>query len=531
MCAIFGYLGLLYNYQTLLENFIKMFHRGPENLFFGKLEKNITIGFHRLMINGLNFNDNQPLYIDNCILICNGEIYNYKLLIDKFNLNNKYLTQNDCEIIIHLYKLIGFKNMLKNLDGVFSLYLYDYNTKKSYLARDPIGIKPLFYNYTTNDLIFASEAKALLFINKNILIKQFPPGYGLIIDSSLININYHYINFYDNNYIINSNLIDEYEIINQIQILLINAVKKRLMSNRKIGCLLSGGIDSSIVASILSKFIKNKELKTYSIGLQNSVDLIWARKVAKYLNTNHYEICLTEEEFLHAIPETIYLIESYCTTTVRASVPNYLISKYIKSMSDDIVIFCGDVSDELFGSYLLMEEFNDPELFFKVNKDLLNNIHYFDVLRSDRCISGAGLEPRVPYADLDFVSYIMSLDPKWKIFNNEKIEKYYLRKAFQNYLPTDLLYRRKEAFSDGISPLNNSWFSIIQNYVNKNIQINNSYNIFSDPKPYDNESYWYRTIYENYFGKVNLIPHYWMQSYLTNNKDPSARNLVNYHNQ
>jgi asparagine synthase (glutamine-hydrolysing) len=229
------------------------------------------------------------------------------------------------------------------------------------------------------------------------------------------------------------------------------AVVKRLMSDRKVGALLSGGLDSSAVVAVMCRHMPAKDLNTYSIGLEGSTDLVWARRVADYLGTNHHEVCLTEKQFLNAIDDTIYQIESYDTTSVRASVPNYLVSKYISNNSDDCVIYCGDMSDEIFGSYRGFMKAQSEEDFCAENVRMVRDVCYFDLLRSDKSISGAGLEARVPFADKKFLQYVMSIPARYKIFNDERIEKYIFRKAFQGLLPDDILWRRKEAFSDGVS--------------------------------------------------------------------------------
>ena len=221
-----------------------------------------------------------------------------------------------------------------------------------------------------------------------------------------------------------------------------------MMSERPIGCILSGGLDSSLITSIVSKNFGPYRMKTYTIGFEGSVDLRWAKKISSHLCTDHKEFIVSEKEFLDQIENTIVQVESYCTTTVRASVGNYLVSQKLSKISEDKVIFCGDVSDEIFGSYRGFTDAPGEEEFFEANKKMIQNIHFFDGLRSDKTISSAGLEARVPFADKEFVNYVMSLPPRFKTFNDEKIEKNILRKAFEkdNLLPRDALFRRKEAF-------------------------------------------------------------------------------------
>ena len=477
---------------------------------------NIYFGFHRLCVNGLDASANQPFNIKNCTLICNGEIYNYKTLKEGFN--DDYKSSSDCEVIIHLYKKYGFRKMLRLLDGVYAMVLYDHDLDLMFVARDPIGIRPLFMGSCGNDeYAFCSEAKAILFCSH---IRQFPPG-----NTWCSNKPNFFESFYANDYLVHTGDSEE-AVCRKVRQYLTEAVDKRLMSDRKIGCLLSGGLDSSLVAMLLARHFKPGELSTYSIGMAGSVDLKWARKVADFLKTDHHEICLTEEDFLNAIDQTVYQTESYCTTTIRASVGNYLVSKYIRDNTDDTVIFCGDVSDEIFGSYRGFMQAPDEKGFHSANVKMLNDIHYFDVLRSDRSISSNGLESRVPFADITLVQYVMSLPAKYKTFGQGRIEKHILREAFRGDLPDDILERRKEAFSDGVSSEKRNWFTVIQEYISDKVP-EYPCKDFCDPKPYDKESFYYRQVFTKYFGDIKLVPYYWRHPFCKE-KDPSARLLKCY---
>jgi asparagine synthase (glutamine-hydrolysing) len=329
----------------------------------------------------------------------------------------------------------------------------------------------------------------------------------------------------------------EENICENIATLFEEAVVKRLMSERKVGALLSGGLDSSSVVAIMCRHMPAKDLNTYSIGLKGSTDLVWARKVADYLGTNHHEVCLTEEEFLEAIRDTIKQIESYDTTSVRASVPNYLVSKYIGANSDDCVIYCGDMSDEIFGSYRGFMKAPTEEDFKRENERMVRDVCYFDLLRSDKSISGAGLEARVPFADKKFLQYVMSIPPQYKMFSDARIEKYIFRKAFIGLLPDDILWRRKEAFSDGVSGHEKSWFQIIKEHVDKQVtdEEYNKYKEFTEytevyNAPYDKESYYYRKTFNSlYSGCENVIPYFWRHPFCEET-DPSARLLTCYKN-
>ena len=557
---------LVENLKTYQHDFSKISHRGPDNSIFlndRQFSKNYACfwGFHRLAINGQTPESNQPFFIKNCRLICNGEIYNFRDLIKEFQLEEEYKSKSDCEIIIHLYKKIGIRDMLRRLDGVFAFVLHDYETETTYVARDPVGVRSLFisgHDYTySNSMIVSSELKG---INECFRpnAKQFPPGcYATY--SKLVNgfdkANtpfFNFISYYENVYITQNSAAGatgqveriynyptiedtEENICKNISTLFEEAVVKRLMSERKVGALLSGGLDSSSVVAIMCRHMPAKDLNTYSIGLKGSTDLVWAQKVADYLGTNHHEVCLTEEEFLGAIEETIQQIESYDTTSVRASVPNYLVSKYIATNTEDCVIYCGDMSDEIFGSYRGFMKAQTDEDFKRENERMVRDVCYFDLLRSDKSISGAGLEARVPFADKKFLQYVMSIPPQYKMFDDKRIEKYIFRKAFNGLLPDDILWRRKEAFSDGVSGHERSWFQIIRDYIDTKVT-NEEYNKYKEfieythvcNAPYDKESFYYRTIFEKlYPGCEKTIPYFWRHPFCEE-KDPSARLLTCY---
>jgi asparagine synthase (glutamine-hydrolysing) len=557
---------LVENLKSYQNDFSKISHRGPDNSIFlndRQFSNNYACfwGFHRLSINGQTPESNQPFFIKNCRLICNGEIYNFRDLIKEFQLEGEYKSKSDCEIIIHLYKKIGIRDMLRRLDGVFAFVLHDYDTNTTYVARDPVGVRSLFisgHDYTySNTMIVSSELKG---INECFRpnAKQFPPGcYAVYSKTEFDAANTPFFNFYsyyENVYITQNSAAGatgqveriynyptvedtEENICKNIATLFEEAVVKRLMSERKVGALLSGGLDSSSVVAIMCRHMPAKDLNTYSIGLKGSTDLVWARKVADFLGTNHHEVCLTEEEFLGAIEETIQQIESYDTTSVRASVPNYLVSKYIAANTEDCVIYCGDMSDEIFGSYRGFMKAQTDEDFKRENERMVRDVCYFDLLRSDKSISGAGLEARVPFADKKFLQYVMSIPPRYKMFSDERIEKYIFRKAFNGLLPDDILLRRKEAFSDGVSGHERSWFQIIRDYIDTKVT-DEEYNKYKEfigytnvyNAPYDKESFYYRTIFEKlYTGCEKTIPYFWRHPFCEE-KDPSARLLTCYKN-
>lgn len=532
MCGILFYQGQKDLSQNDLENSIKILNlRGPDNYNILKISDNKTMGFSRLSINDISNNGNQPLIKNDIFLICNGEIYNHKIL----KKDNNFITQSnsDCEIIIHMYEKYGILETLKKLDGVFAFVLYDKNKNKLYIARDPYGVRPLFIGFTeNNEICVCSEIKPISTYCKH--IKSFKIGSYLDLYTEYTeDIALHYNQYHNYNFKFNN---DNEEVIKEnIRRLFTDAINKRLMSDRPIGCLLSGGLDSSLVSALVAKNYEPYTLNTFSIGMKGSTDLYYANLAAQHIKSNHHNIELTNEDFLDAIEETIYMIESYDITTVRASVGNYLVGKYIKNNTDCKVIYNGDGSEEIMGSYLWLSNIDNEDDFYIENHKLLKGISYFDVLRSDRSISDNGLEPRVPFLDKTFVDYVMSIPPKYKMFGGNVIEKKILREAFEsmNLLPYEVLFRKKEAFSDGVSSQEKSWFTIIQEHLETQIN-DNDFKIqqqkYTHNTPLTKEALYYRNIFEKHFkGHSNIIPYFWMPNpKWCNVSDPSARVLHNY---
>jgi len=573
MCGIFSVL----NYKEfqsgkIEEYFQKGKGRGPENSVLQKIGLDLFIGFHRLAINGLNTISNQPIHMDNVKLICNGEIYNYKELYKMLGIEPN--TGSDCEIIIHLYKKFGIEYTLQVLDGVFAFVLFDDHhheiEPEIIIARDPYGVRPLYMFEENNIYGFASEMKMLKF-TETATIRHFEPGtYSVFQKSFKIlskwepkkqDVKYHRMAF--------SKLFMEGEnenaknIRNGIQMRLINAVFKRCSTTeRPIACLLSGGLDSSLVTALVCLYQQKNRLppiETYSIGLADSEDLKYARKVADHLKTTHTEIILTEQEFIDAIPEVIYAIESYDTTTVRASIGNYLLGKYISKNSKAKVIFNGDGSDELTGGYLYMKKAPNLIEFDNECRRLLSEIHMFDVLRSDKSISTHGLEPRTPFLDREFTQYYLSIPQEIRFNPGKYFEKYYSDSGYQKFfgiekfliraafsdifdidrerynlsstdisklLPDEILWRKKEAFSDGVSGVNRSLYQIIQEHIERNYTFMGHLRGFT-PEPKTKEQMYYREIFEKHYSNAEIIPHFWMPRFV-NAEDPSARTLSIY---
>ena len=535
------------NIDTKKQMYSIGMRRGPESHKDCEF-LDVWFGFHRLAINGIDEKSDQPFIIDNIILICNGEIYNYKELYKKLNITPE--TNSDCEVIIHLYKKFGIDYTLKVLDGYFSFILCDkrlgIGKSKLFVARDAFGVRPLYEITNKCDIYgFASELKVLNKMDEYSKIKQFEPGtYKTFLHDNKWNFVSKY-KYFTLPSMIHNTMIHLNNYTKDIYDNLNNAVKKRVngSSDREIACLLSGGLDSSIITALVKKYYKGT-LHTYSIGMKGSKDLEYARYVSKHIDTEHHEIIVSKEDFIKLIPVVIKDIESYDTTTVRASVGNYLIGKYISENSNHKVIFNGDGSDEVTGGYIyLLNSPNDFD-FDKECRSLLTNIHYFDVLRSDKCISSHGLEPRTPFLDTTFVQHYMSIpsevrNPRsdWNINNKlwdsmeetrSRPEKLLLRYSFHCHdselLPKNILWRSKEAFSDGVSGESGSWYTIIKEHMNDYIK-NKDYT-FNPPTT--NEQSYYRDIFEKeYKGQGESIPYFWMPKFV-DAVDPSARTLSIY---
>lgn len=538
------------------EQFKKGVRRGPESSKLDYLSTQMVVGFHRLAINGLDAESMQPMWFNNKMLICNGEIYNHKELFTQINATPT--TNSDCEIILHLYCKYGIDQTLRMLDGVFAFALYDADAKQVFIARDPYGVRPLYaWNKVkgpNNIFMFASELKVINpflalnysgcdithFQTGHYMCIEHDPYFGLWMKNELIK--YHEISSLSSF----CKPISMYE--NIVYYLKMAVIKRCLTTDRPIACLLSGGLDSSLITALVSEFYTihcpTKQLETYSIGLADSEDLKYARIVADHLGTLHTEVIITEDDFFNAIPEVIGAIESYDTTSVRASIGNYLIGKYIAEHSSAKVIFNGDGADELCGGYLYMNNTPDAVEFDKETKRLLSDIYLFDVLRSDKSISSNGLEPRTPFLDKTFVQYYLSLPASVRFHpEHNQCEKYLLRTAFSQmyhtdsskpFLPAEILWRRKEAFSDGVSGVGRSLYIILQEKIATIGGIDSEYNIYKDKgkdihlPPKTLEQYYYRRIFDALYPSTEkIVPYFWMPKY-TNADDPSARTLNLY---
>jgi asparagine synthase (glutamine-hydrolysing) len=545
MCGFLTYLGNSFSSEQLIENSNRISYRGPDNSRHIDVDDGVVFSFHRLSIIDTSELGNQPFRLGDISLVCNGEIYNHKELKEKYKF--KTHSDSDCEIILHLYEKFGLEKTLKMLDGVFAFTLYDGKTGVLYAARDPFGVRPAFFGRTKVDgeIFFASEAKAISDLCDTII--PMPPGTWWSSKDPQ-----SFTSHYCCTYYVNEKL-SEKDALKGIRRHLVRAVEKRLMSDREVGCLLSGGLDSSLIASLVCHMKKGYRLiddewkmfpeledkspvKTFSIGMNGSPDLEYAKKVAKHIGSDHNDVELSELDFLSAIEDVIYKIESYDTTTVRASVGNYLVSKFVKENTDCKVIFNGDGSDEACCGYVYNINAPKPSDIHDESTRLLQELYLFDVLRSDRSISSNGLEARTPFLDKAFVDFYMSIPPELKTFDKvNRIEKHLLRKAFEDddLLPEDVLWRHKCAFSDGVSSIKSSWHKSVKEHIDSKIsdkEFAEGVAKISHCKPILKESFYYRVVFQKLFenGKHdNLIPHFWMPRW-TDVTDPSARELGNY---
>ena len=552
--------GIKLEKELVETNFNKMKPRGPDDsnlLFFNRKHSRQIgdvkqyMGFHRLSINGLDAGSNQPLVLDEVYLVCNGEIYNHKELQELYDIKCK--SNSDCEIILHLYKKFGV-DFVNLLDGVFSFVLLDHFEHQIIVARDPIGVRPLFYQKYKGTYAFASEGKTIsglnfeesgykaLFKTRNSKygVRQFPAGCVMKLSYNMYDHidNEELTSYLDKNYyskVSKYNVSEEKLVIDNIRSMLDSAVEKRLMSDRPIGCLLSGGVDSSIVAALLaSKYNKmGKKIKTFSIGFNESTDIKYARIVAKHIGSEHHEVILNYETGISRIQDVIRDIETYDITTIRASVGMYLLSEYISNNFEEIVIFSGEGSDEIFGGYLYFHYAPTSQELEQESTRLVKQLPWYDVLRADRCTASHGLELRVPFLDKEFVRFCLSISGDLRKPQNN-FEKYYLRKAFEDLLPSEIIWRRKEGFSDGVGGLTKPWYEWIQESVeaeypdNKMIKVggNVERNVGSLVKGFPSKEAWYYNyVFKEYYGDVYVpISKYWMPKWQESN-DPSGRKM------
>ncbi|XP_069031941.1 asparagine synthetase [glutamine-hydrolyzing] [Embiotoca jacksoni] len=555
MCGIWALFGSDECLSVQCTSAMKIAHRGPDAFRFENVNgfTNCCFGFHRLAIVDQLYGM-QPLRIKKFpfLWLCyNGEIYNHHTLKKQFEFD--FQTNVDGEVLLHLYERFGIKKMASLLDGVFAFILLDTANRKVHLGRDTYGVRPLF-KFLTDDgfLAVCSEAKGLTDITHAMAtpanIIPFLPGHFEVFDlnsngkiQSLQMEEFHCCTQepahaeYDTVERVPTSF-DEETVKSNIRNLFENAVRKRLMAHRRIGCLLSGGLDSSLVAATLVKLAQEEKLKypiqTFSIGSDDSPDIIAARKVAAHIGSEHHEVNFTAEEGIQAVEEVIFHLETYDITTIRASVGMFLISKYIREKTDSVVIFSGEGSDELTQGYIYFHKAPSPKVAAEDSIRLMKELYLFDVLRADRTTAAHGLELRVPFLDHRFTAYYLSLPEEMRIPKHD-VEKYLLRDSFKglNLIPDDILWRRKEAFSDGMMSLKKSWYTCLQEHLESMVnddQMEKAHKTFPHNPPRTKEAYYFRQVFEkNYPGRAEWLPHYWMPRWI-NATDPSARTLSIY---
>lgn len=439
MCSIMGYCTADADYDLFKEGFDRTISRGPDDsritdTGFGLL------GFHRLAIMGLTGEGMQPFSLSRHYLVCNGEIYGFRSLKKKLETKGyTFKSDSDCEILLPLYEEYG-TDMFRMLDAEYALVLFDGNTRSYLAARDPIGIRPLYYGYDKKGaIVFASEPKNLIGIADHIL--PFPPGHYYK-DGK-------FVCYRDMTKVPSVCLDDTETVCRNIHDKLTEGIRKRLDSDAPLGFLLSGGLDSSLVCAISARIL-DRPIRTFAIGMsEDAIDLKYAKEVADHIGSEHTEIIITKEDVISSLPDVIQALGTFDITTIRASVGMYLICKAIHETTDIRVLMTGEISDELFG-YKYTDFAPSKEAFQEESAKRIRELHMYDVLRADRCISVNSMEARVPFGDLDFVSYVMSVDPAKKMNIYQK-GKYLLRHAFEgDYLPYDILMREKAAFSDAV---------------------------------------------------------------------------------
>jgi len=535
MCGIWAALKAKgFTTEQALAYIKKLEPRGPEYTAVNDVS-GVILGFTRLAINGLTPLGHQPFLQTKTATVCNGEIYNYKELASRWNLDLPEGT-SDCAIIPHLASHLPPTELARALDGVFAFAHVNTENNTLLVARDPYGVRPLFEaQYADGSTIWASEIKALP--TNYTQIQPFPPGmwalYNITTGIMLDSCKYHEVPHVKLAAFGSPNGLSFAKAAIRESIL--SAVKKRLLSDRPIGALLSGGLDSSLIAAIAARELRrhNKKLHTFSIGMPGSTDLVYAKMVAGFIKSTHHEVVVTPEDFLKAIPQVVHDIESYDITTVRASVGNWLIGKYIKENTDIKVVFNGDGSDEIGGGYLYFYKEPSDEEFEAESERLLRDIHLYDVLRSDRCMAAHGLEARTPFLDKNVVATWRAIDTYYrrpKQSNKEgrgaMMEKFIVREAFvhDHYLPIDVLLRKKEAFSDGVSATTDSWYLKTGEYAKT---LDQSQQTYTHNPPTTDEARWYRQLFNQNYGDkaATLIPYMWLPRWIKGATDPSARTL------
>ena len=550
MCGIVCAFDLKEKSDSLRPQVLKMAkkirHRGPDWSGIYSDEK-VIMAHERLAIVD-PASGQQPLFSNDkkLVLAANGEIYNHRDLKKQYNFDYEFQTESDCEVILALYKEKGF-DFLDDLNGMFGFALYDAEKDEYLIARDHMGIIPLYLGWDQNGTFYvASELKALE--GHCAKIELFPPGHFM---SSK---NGEFVEWYKRDW-------EQYEVVKEnetsiaeVKEALEAAVHRQLMSDVPYGVLLSGGLDSSITSAIAKKYAQKRiesndkkdawypQLHSFSVGLEGSPDLAAAQKVANHIGTIHHEIKFTIQEGLDAIKDVIYNIETYDITTIRSSTPMYLMARVIKSMGIKMVL-SGEGADEIFGGYLYFHKAPNAQEFHKETVRKLDKLHMYDCLRANKSLMAWGIEGRVPFLDKEFMDVAMRINPKDKMINEERMEKWVIRKAFEDMLPQEVAWRQKEQFSDGVGY---NWIDTLKVVVDNEVtaeQLANAKFRFPIQTPTNKEEFYYRTIFEDHFpsdAAALSVPQEasvacstataldWDESF-KNQNEPSGRAIANVH--
>lgn len=551
MCGIVCALNIKQKSEELRPQILQMAkkvrHRGPD--WSGVYTNSKAILAHERLAIVDPISGKQPLFSDdkNLVLAVNGEIYNHRELRQQFNGVYNFYTESDCEVLLALYKKHG-PGFIENLNGIFGFVLYDIENDEYLIARDHIGIIPLYIGWDKFGTFYvASELKALEGVcNK---IELFPPGHYFWSRTG------EYVKWYNREWTNYDNVKNNSTSIDELHDALDAAVKRQLMSDVPYGVLLSGGLDSSITSAIAKKYSKRRienngetgawwpQLHSFAVGLQGSPDLIAARKVAEHIGTVHHEILFTIQEGLDAIKDVIYHLETYDVTTIRASTPMYLMARSIKSLGIKMVL-SGEGSDELFGGYLYFHKAPNATEFHNETVRKLSKLHQYDCLRANKSLAAWGIEGRVPFLDKEFIDVAMRINPNDKMITNERMEKWVLRKAFEQYLPHSVTWRQKEQFSDGVGY---SWIdtlkALVADKVTDDMMANAKYR-FPLQTPQNKEEYYYRSLFTELFpsdAAALSVPSEasiacstptalaWDEAF-RNRADPSGRAVASVHN-
>lgn len=522
MCSIMGWYGEDVSLDDFTAGFNQTTSRGPDCSRIIDTGHGL-LGFHRLSIMGLTSDGMQPFAHNGSYAVCNGELYGFRPMREKLRAKGYHFkSESDCEILLPLYREYG-TSCFTMLDAEFACILYDAQTEDFVAARDPIGIRPLYYGYDQRGaIVFASEPKNLVGLTEKIM--PFPPG--------------HF--FKDGRFVpycdiarVDTVCTDDLEhACTQIHDKLVAGVSKRLDADVKVGFLLSGGLDSSLVCAIAASEL-DEPIETFAIGMaEDPIDLKYAREVADFIGSHHTEVTMTPQEVISALEDVVALLGTYDITTIRASVGMYLVCKAIHEFTDIRVILTGEISDELFG-YKYTDFAPSAQAFQEEAQKRLRELHMYDVLRADRCISVNSLEARVPFGDLDFVRYVMSLDPHMKL-NTYGKGKYLLRHAFEGtgLLPDSILWREKAAFSDAVGHSMVDYLKEHAEATYTDEEFEQKRMCYDFARPFTKESLLYRELFERHYpGQAAMVSDFWMPNKSWDGcdvNDPSARVLANY---